>query len=143
MCLLSNQVSGLFDHQNLRKESIYILVSFLMELVIKRMEHLWLPLLTGCDQLCFTANRMAGSFSHQYFWKESIYILIFLYKNSHQGKTESETTFFGYVCPSAPIIQSSCRIVQLSISLKWINQDLRLFCIQIIIKGRKHLRLPL
>lgn len=71
MYLLLNQISVFFNHQDLWKELIDILVF----LVIKGSQHLRLPLLIGCDQLCHASSQTAGFFGLQYLWKESIYIL--------------------------------------------------------------------
>ena len=83
--LLSNQITGFFDHQYLRMQSIEIL-DFCMMIIFNGRCHQRLPLLVACDYLSLSSNYFAVFFHHQFLWKESIYVLVLLDGVSYQGK---------------------------------------------------------
>ena len=45
-------------------------------------------------------NHIARFFDHHYLWKQSISILDFLHGDIHEAKVASDTTTFGWMCPS-------------------------------------------
>ena len=65
--------------------------------------------LHDCPEM-FSANQIAVFFDYQCLWKKSVDLLDFLYGDNHQGELTSETTFFGWVWPVVPLVQSDCRI---------------------------------
>ena len=78
-------------------------------------------------------------FDHQYLQKESFEILDF-WMDRYQGKMTSETTTFVWVWPVVPLVQSGCRILLSSISLK--IMDIMFFAWDNH-QGQEHLKRPL
>ena len=77
-CLLYNQMARFFNHQKLILWKNQVTSQFFCkQLVIKKRQHLRLPLLVRCDQLCLSSNQIAGVFDHQYLWKDLIDLLDF------------------------------------------------------------------
>ena len=62
--------------------------------------------------------------------------LRFLHGDSHKGKVESDTTFFGWVWPVATFIQANCGITWSSISLESINFHLSFSYMELFVKGK-------
>ena len=76
-----------------------------MEIIIKRRQHLKLPVLVRCRQLCLSSNQIAGFLVQQYLWKKLIDILDFLCEDIHEEKVACEITIFSWVNRSESRIQ--------------------------------------
>ena len=92
LCLFSNQIAGLFDHQYLSKESSDILV-FCMVLVIKGRQDYWLGVVSCVSHPIILDDSLIINISEK---SQIIYQLVF-HGDSHRAKVASETfTLVGY-----------------------------------------------
>ena len=132
--------TGFFDHQYFWKESSDILF-FCMELVIKRRQHLGLPLSVKCGQLSLSSNQVAQFFEYQCLWSKWVDILDFLDGDNHQEKVAYESTSFGQVQPVVLFIQPDSRILYQYLWKE--SSDLNYFYLEMVIKGRQYLKLLL
>ena len=117
---------------------------FCMEIIVEDKQHLKLPLLDWCGQFWLLSNQIAKFFDHQYqYLQKQVMSNYFLHAVSHKEMVAYETnhTWLDVAsCASCPIKLHD----SLVINITGRNQLISLiFCMDILIKGRQHLRLPL
>ena len=112
-----------------------------MEITIKGRKDLRLPVLVGCCQLCLLSSQIAGFFDHQYLWKESMNTKDFFLGGNQQWK---EGWGYHFCLGLANCVYHSNRLQNsLIINISaWNQLILYFFYLEITIKGRKDLRLP-
>ena len=119
---------------------------FCMKIIMKESQHFMrLSLWVGCDQFCLLSNQIVGCFDHQFFWKELIDLLHFYNGDSHQGKVAPETAVLLFVgCGQVCILcNQTVGFFEHQYFQQEFSQYLKSFWMEIIIKGRWHLRLLL
>ena len=121
LCLSSNQITGFFNYQCLRKESIDT-VYFLHGGNYQRREDLRLSLVVDCGQLCLIQSRL---FNSSIFWKRVNWYRSFLLGD--HWKVAPVTTTFCWLWLVVSLVQSDCRILWATVSLKITNQHLWFF----------------
>ena len=114
--------------------------SFCMEIEGRR--ELRLSLLIGCGQVYLTSKQIKGFLIINITGRNQRYLRFFAWRYFLQGKVASETSTYGWVWQvvSLPIRLQDSLISNISGN----NQLIFLiFCMEMISKGRQHLRLPI
>ena len=141
LCVSSKQGSLVFK---IWVKSQFISQFFLHRDKYQGMQHLRLSLLVGCGRLCLSSNQITGFFDHEFVWKELINIFVFyVWSQSSREGSISDYHFWCDLgrCVSGPIRQQDSFINNI---YHWKEPSLSLiFCIDIVIEGRQHLRLPI
>ena len=105
----------------------------------RKVAHKTKPVLVRCGQFCLPSNQIAGFFDHQYLLEKSSGLSFFAWRwSSRQGSTWDDLLL---VVPS--YFSHTIRVADSLINCKTRKNQLMClsFCMKIIIKVRKHLRL--